>query len=97
MSAELRNFTNPKEIVEAGEKIYAERYKLDYEQKFGGKFVAIDVLTGEATVADFPEDALEAGRKKNATGLFHLIKIGSPGAFRVSSFSPENARSNWVF
>lgn len=97
MSAELKDFTNPTEIVAAGERIYAEKYKANYEQINAGKFVAIDVVSGAAFVADFPEDALRDGRQNSPTGLFHLIKIGSPGAFRVSSFVPSNARSNWLF
>lgn len=97
MSSELKDFTNPTEIVAAGEKFYAEKYKVEYEHKHSGKFVAIDVVSGDAYIADYPEDALRAGRQKSPTGLFHLIKIGSPGAFRVSSFSPANARSNWLF
>ncbi len=95
--AEVKNFTRPQEIVEAGEKIYAEKYKQDYERNHPGKFAAVDVLTGAAYVAEFPEDALQQAREKAPTGLFHLIKIGSPGAFRVSYNSPANANSNWLF
>jgi hypothetical protein len=38
MSAELKDFTNPTEIVEAGERIYADKYKAEYEQKYPGQF-----------------------------------------------------------
>lgn len=96
MAAELKDFSNPTEIVQAGERIYAEKYKEEYEKKHSGKFAAVDVVSGKAFVADFPEDALENGRKQSPTGLFHLIKIGSPGAFRVSYYTPQNASRAWV-
>ena len=89
-------FSSPTEIAAEGERIYAEKYKQDYETKHPGKFVAIDVTSGEAYLAEFPEEAIQSAQAKSPTGLFHLIKIGAQGAFRVS-YSATNARSNWLF
>jgi hypothetical protein len=80
-------FNTPAKIVEAGERIYAEKYQARLEQERPGSFVAIDVQTGEAYVARFPEQALEDARAHAHTGVFHLIRVGSSGAFRVSHFS----------
>jgi len=91
-----KSFSTPTEIAAEGERIYAERYKQDYEIKHPGKFVAVDVTTGEAYLAEFPEEAIQSAQAKAPKGLFHLIKIGAPGAFRVS-YSATNARSNWLF
>lgn len=95
MTTDIKSFTKPQEIVEAGERIYNERFKKDLEAQNSGQFAAIDVLGARVYVAQFPEEALEKARKEAPTGLFHLIKIGSTGAFRVSYAS--NARSNWIF
>lgn len=79
-----RPIANPQEIAEAGQKIYDDRYKAEYEKKYPGQFVAIDILTGTATVAPEPEQAIDQARKAVSHGYFHLIRIGAPGAFKVS-------------
>lgn len=88
-------FANPKDIAEAGESIYKEKYRDDYEEKYPAQFVAIDVETKGAFVDILPEKAMEKGRKVNPVGLFHLMKIGASGAFRMSYVS--DARSDWLF
>lgn len=82
---------NPQEAADKGLAIYRERYQHDYEQRFLGKFVAIDISTGEAWIADTPEEALGIAQGKNPTGFFHLIKIGAAGVFRVS-YTQHDAR-----
>lgn len=81
---DTKAFTSPDKIAEAGERLYSEKYKTEYEKKYSGQFVAIEVSTGKPFVAKYPEEALEAGRKAVPAGIFHLIRVGSAGAFRVS-------------
>ena len=88
------SFTNPQEISEAGEKIYKERYQEEHEKLHLGRFAAIDVLSEKIVVADSPESAILEAQKTAPGGLFHLIKIGSPGAFRVSHFA--HAGRGWL-
>ena len=76
--------TIPEKIAQAGEQIYDERYRKDYEARYPGQFVAIDTTTGAAYPAQFPELALESAKKASPHGVFHLIKVGSPGAYKVS-------------
>ena len=73
---------DPQGVAEKGEEIYAAKFQERYEAEKAGHFVAIDVLTAEAYVAPHPEEALELARRKAPDGIFHLIKIGSEGAFR---------------
>lgn len=89
------SLSDPKNIVEAGEKIYNERYRAQFEAEQIGKFVAINVKNGHATLGATSEEALEEARKTNRDGLFHLIRVGSPGAFQVSHVS--NASDNWSY
>jgi hypothetical protein len=85
MHATMSDLLNsPEEIAEVGERIYAERYKADLERTAFGHYVAIDVLSGNGYIGEFPEQALEKARAEATNGVFHLIKIGSAGAFRVS-------------
>lgn len=89
------DLSNPKAIAERGEAIYREKYKAAYEAEHLGKFVAIDVASGDAYVGDSAEEVLEEARAKAPKGFFHLIRVGSPGAFRVSYTS--NATLDWIF
>ena len=84
MPIAVKHPSTPKEIVEAGERVYRERYKADYETKHLGKFVAIDVKTGKSYLGDTSSQALQAAHADEPSSLFHLIRVGSEGAFKVS-------------
>lgn len=89
------DLSNPKALAERGEQIYREKYKDAFESEHPSKFVAIDVTTEKPYIADSPIEALEAARKDAPKGLFHLVKVGSRGAFRVSY--TNNAAMDWIF
>ncbi len=84
---------SPEEIAEKAQKIYEARYKEEYERKYLGQFVAIDVDSGQAFVARSPEKAVEAAQTAAGGGFIHLIKIGSPGVYHVSYSSANAAKS----
>jgi alpha-galactosidase len=88
--------SNPKAIAELGERIYREQYKDSYEREHPGKFVAIDIATGKAYMADAPEVALETARTASPNGVFHLIQVGFSGAIRVS-YSNDPSTVDWIF
>jgi hypothetical protein len=88
-------FSNPQAIAQAGEEIYsAIRPELEATQN--GKFVAISITTKAYYVGDEPEEALEKARAAEPHGVFHLVKVGSPGAFRISHALQQPNR-NWLF
>jgi len=87
---------NPKAIAEAGERLYAERFKTDFELNSKGKFAVIDVLSEKAAVGDTPEAAFEEAKKIAPNGIFHLIRIGFPGAFQVS-YQYQHGAQDWLF
>lgn len=97
MASTERNpsLSDPKSIAAAGERIYEEKYRREFEGKYQGKFVAIDVLSEGAYIAEFPEDALEKAKNASPKGIFHLIRVGSTGAFKVSRSA--NALPDWIF
>jgi hypothetical protein len=95
MAAMTFSLSNPKAVAEAGERIYKEKYRQQYEQDHRGKFVAIDVTTSDAFIGDTAEKALEEARLKSPNGIFHLILVGSPGAFRVGY--SNGATADWLF
>lgn len=75
-----------RQVVTDGERIYAQRYKSKYEQRFPDQFAAIDVQSGRAFVAEFPENAIEQARSTLKNPVLHLVRIGSPSAYQVSFF-----------
>jgi hypothetical protein len=89
------NLTNPKAISDAGEKIYSRRYKTEYEQNHSGEFVAIDITNESATLGATAGETLASARAGNRKGLFHLIRIGHPGAFEVG-FAHRHVRSDRI-
>jgi len=84
------NLNNPQAIADAGNKIYLEKYKAEFESKYPGQYAAINVLDGSATVDASPFPTLTKARKDHPDGLFHLIRIGHSGAFEVG-FSYRHA------
>lgn len=89
---------NPKAIAEAGERIYAEKYRDGFEAEHKGKYVVINVERETAYLGATPEAAFEAARKDDPRGVFHLIRIGFSGAFTASyQYSKNNVIQDWLF
>jgi hypothetical protein len=84
MSSATNVLASLEKIAEAGERIYEERYKAQVEPRRYGHFIAVDVISGIGYVAEHPEQALQDARAAAPNGIFHLIRIGARGAFRVS-------------
>lgn len=89
---------NPKAIAEAGERIYDEKFRAEFEANHKGKFTAINVQKETAFVGETPEAAFEAARVNDPHGVFHLIRIGFSGAFTASyQYSKNNGFQDWLF
>lgn len=91
--------TNPGEIAHAGEAIYKAKYAAEYEQLYDGKFVVIDVTDERAYLGVYAEGALGDARRQSPHGVFHLMKVGAPGAFKVTCIDGRKASTptewNW--
>jgi hypothetical protein len=70
-------------IVKRGEEIYARKYKKDYENRYYGKFAAIDIDTEKAYVSDFSGDAIAAGLRDSPQGFFYLVRVGFRAAHKL--------------
>lgn len=73
----------PNSIAEKGEALYREKFQAEYEIKYPGKFLAIDVNSAIPYVADTPEQAVEALLQANPNAYYHVVRIGAPGVYRV--------------
>jgi hypothetical protein len=75
---------NPMDIAGRGQKIYERKFEENFTKNNSGQFAAIEIISEEAFVAAQPEEALRTAQKQIPGGMFHLVKIGSAGAYRVS-------------
>jgi len=74
---------SPQYIAERGEAIYTEKYRMELEASSNGRFVAINITTGEATLAHTGEDAIRLALEKDPSGFFHLMRVGHKAAFEA--------------
>ncbi len=94
MAETLKDLNSPDKIAEQGEFLY-ERVREEYEKKFMGQFVAIDVRSGDAYVGEYPETAMQKARAASPNAVLHLIRIGSQGAFKVSYTGARHHNDWW--
>lgn len=85
MTAET-TLDDPRSVAIEGERIYAQRYRSDFEQRFADQFAAIDIRSGCAYVGVFAEDAMREALAASDEGVLHLVHIGSPSAYQMSFF-----------
>lgn len=62
-------------IAEEGAKIY-EKVKVNYDPKDKGKFLAIDIDTGDVYLGSTSAEALELARQAHPNKVFYVVKIG---------------------
>lgn len=61
-------------VTGTAERVYEDLY-LDKYEEYGGQYVALDVLTKRAYVAESPVWAIIRARADDPNGLFHIIEI----------------------
>jgi hypothetical protein len=72
---------NSNEIVKTGKAIYNTKLKKILEHKAMGKFVVIDIDSGEYYVDKKSEEALKKAKKAKPKGKFYLHRVGYTSAF----------------
>ena len=94
MAETLRERSSPQRIAERAAKIYNE---LDdaLKKAHAGEFMVVDVTSGRHYIAEFSEDAFRLAREAAPHGIFHLIRIGAPSAFKVSFSTGHDANWSW--
>ena len=72
---------SPRDIGQRGEAIYKRRYQAEFEKTLQDRFVAIDVVSEEVTIADTAEEVIRLALEKSPTHFFHLLRIDHQAAF----------------
>jgi len=81
---------NLNQLAETGKKLYEEEFKDKFASDHNGEVLAIEVQTKTAYLGKTPLEALTAGETAQATGLFYLVRIGSPGVYHLRSRSTRS-------
>lgn len=88
---------SPLEIEKRGQEFYNNNLKAKLEKEYLGQFAVIDVDSEEFFLGASLDEALAKARSKYPDRIFHTIKIGSEGIFRVSGISRQNDSHEWLF
>lgn len=81
------NQLTPEQVAEKGAEIYEKKLKSALEPEHKGKFVVIDVISSEYFLGDNLLEALENARKKYKDRLFHSVRVGFPGVFKLGTYT----------
>jgi hypothetical protein len=79
-----------KRIADKGNKIFEDRIKPALGKEQVGKFVAIEIETGDYVIGDTPEGAVFAAKEKYPEKIFHLVRVGYPGVYGISTIQPAD-------
>jgi hypothetical protein len=78
-SEELLNTSNLQQVATEGALIYS-KIKTNYEPQENGKFLAIDIKSGDAYLADTSANAVVEARKNHPDQVFYVVKVGYDAA-----------------
>jgi hypothetical protein len=80
---------SPEEVASLGEAIYAEKIRPLVENTNMGKFVIIDIETGDYEVDDDDATATNRALNKRPEAVLYGLRIGYPAAYTFGwSFAP---------
>lgn len=77
---------NIHQLSEKGKEIY-QNLKATLEPEHKGEYLVIEVESGDYFIGRTIEEAGKKARRKYPDKIFHLIKIGYPGVFNLSTFA----------
>lgn len=80
--------TRPLDLVPRGEAIY-DRMKAEVEVIHRGKFMAIDVDSGDYEIDAEDIDAISRLRERHPERMSYLVRIGFPAAYSMCGWREQ--------
>jgi len=71
------------EIAQRGQALYDERIRAQVEASHRGKFLALDIETGEYEIDVDELATLKRAKAKHPNAALYLLRIGFPTAYRI--------------
>ena len=81
----MQAIKNPDAFARKAEAIYARKYRDEFEPKYHGQIVAIDVKSEDAFVGKTERDAFDKAHRKHPDRLFFFLRVGYKAAQRIAS------------
>jgi hypothetical protein len=75
-------YTN-EEVGRRGKEIYEKEIRSQVESQYHGRFLAVDILTGEYEIADSNLTAASRMLAKNPNAVLFGLRIGYPAAIHL--------------
>ena len=89
------NTLTPEQAAERGQKLYEEKLKATLDPKYKGKFAAIEIESGEYFLGDTILEALQKAKEKYPNKLFHTVRVGYEGVFKMGSYAHKGFSYGW--
>lgn len=71
------------EVVDIGQKLYDQKIRDQVERGNAGRFIVIDIQTGEYQIDDSILSASDLARARNPDAVLYVVRIGSPAVYRI--------------
>lgn len=71
------------EIARRGQALYEERVRAEVDARERGKFLVLDIETGEYEVDVDELAALQRVKSKNPDAVLYILRVGYPAAYRI--------------
>ena len=71
------------EIVRRGQALYEGRIRADLDPSWKGKFLVVDIETGDYEIDASEVDALRRAKARNPGAALYLLRVGYPTAYRL--------------
>ncbi len=82
----------PEEVESQGEAIYRRQIRPRVEEGNKGRFVVIDIETGEFEIDDDDLLATQRALKKRPDAVLYGLRIGYPAAYALGGHKSEEKR-----
>lgn len=71
------------EIAERGQALYDHQVRGKVEPNYKGKYLVLDIETGEYEIDDYELAALERAKAKSPDAALYMLRVGYSSAYRM--------------
>lgn len=73
------------EIVRRGQELYERDIRARVEPEHKGKFLVIDIETGEYEIAPTAIEAIRRSKAKHPDPALYILRVGYPAAYKLGA------------
>jgi hypothetical protein len=84
----LRPRYSSADVVARGQALYDQNIRRLVEPTHNGKFLVLDIETGEYEIDSSELAAVDRAKAKNPKAVLYLVRVGYPAAYRLGTSNP---------